>query len=244
MGHPVDYLTVQRLTADVEGKCEKYGRIGPLTIVPFPYDVLTLDNIKKACKNHCGIASVMECDVLAGERGPSYTSIDQIKNTKLLHVRFHFNDQALDNDEDGLEEEDRLFQSCSGRVTDSKPATNVRIEKDGKSHARNFRETRRSLNMHSPKKEVKTPTFPKSVPLSTILQLGKMIPPKRDEEIVELYLEEFSIDKKEWLRPFPVKLSVSKTSFASGALPEMLLRPKEFLVLKGDTWLSVTYLMK
>ena len=55
---------------------------------------------------------------------------------------------------------------------------------------------KRSLNMHSPKKEVKTPTFPKSVPLSTILQLGKMIPPKRDEEIVELYLEEFSIDKK------------------------------------------------
>ena len=48
----VDYLTVQRLITDVEGKCQKYGQIGPLAIVPFPYDTLTLDNIKKACKNH------------------------------------------------------------------------------------------------------------------------------------------------------------------------------------------------
>ena len=127
--------------------------------------------------------------VLHRLRGPSYTSIDQIKNTKLLHVRFHFNDQALDNDEDGLDEEDPLFQSCSSRVLGSKPATNAKIEKDSKSHARNFRETRRSLNMHSPKKEVKAPTFPKSVAISTILQLGEMIPAKRDEAIVELYLE-------------------------------------------------------
>ena len=64
---------------------------------------------------------------------------------------------------------------------------------------------------------MKSSTFPKSVLLSTILQLGTMIPPKSDEEIVELYLEEFSIDKKEWLLPFPVKLSVCKTSFASAA---------------------------
>ena len=66
----VDYLTVQRLTADVEGKCQKYGRIGPLAIVPFEYDTLTLDNIKKACKSYFDVATYMECDVLAGERGP------------------------------------------------------------------------------------------------------------------------------------------------------------------------------
>ena len=29
----VEYLTVQRLTAEVEGKCQKYGRVGPLSIV-------------------------------------------------------------------------------------------------------------------------------------------------------------------------------------------------------------------
>ena len=126
---------------------------------------------------------------------------------KLLHVRFHFNDQAADNDDEGGDEGDPLFPSSSDRVTDNTPAAK----------ARNFRKTRRSQNINSPEKVVKPSTFPKSVPLSTILQLGKMIPPKSDEEIVELYLEEFSIDKKEWLLPFPVKLSVSKTSFASGA---------------------------
>ena len=86
----VEYLTVQRLTAEVEGKCQKYGRIGPLSIVPFSYESLTLENIKNVCKKHFDIGSYMECDVLAGERGPSYTSIEQIKSLKLLHVRFYF----------------------------------------------------------------------------------------------------------------------------------------------------------
>ena len=31
----VEYLTVQRLTAEVEGKCQKYGRVGRLSIVSF-----------------------------------------------------------------------------------------------------------------------------------------------------------------------------------------------------------------
>lgn len=233
----VDYLTVQRLTADVEGKCQKYGRIGPLTIVPFPYDALTLDNIKTACKNHFGIASVMECDVLAGERGPSYTSIDQIKNTKLLHVRFHFNDQAAENHDEGHDEEDPLLLSSSYRLTSGTAAKKARIEKAGKPRVSNFAETRRSLNIDSPKKEATTSSFPKSVPLSTILQLGKMIPPKCDEEIVELYLEEFSIDKKEWLLPFPVKLSISKTSFASGAF-------RNAFEAKGISGLKGRYVVK
>ena len=115
---------------------------------------------------------------------------------KLLHVRFHFNDQASKNDDEGGDEEDPLFPSSLDRVTDNTLAAK----------ARNFREMRRSLNINLPKKVVKPSTFPKSVPLSTILQLGKIISPKSDEEIVELYLEEFSIDKKEWLLPFPVKL--------------------------------------
>ena len=53
----VEYLTVQRLTAEVEGKCQKYGRIGPLSIVPFTHESLTLENIKSACKKHFDIGS-------------------------------------------------------------------------------------------------------------------------------------------------------------------------------------------
>jgi len=82
-----DGLTVHRLPENVEGKCQKYSRIGPLTLVPFQQDLeLTLENIKAACKTQ--FCTELECDVLAGERGPSYTDITQIKNWKVLHVRF------------------------------------------------------------------------------------------------------------------------------------------------------------
>ena len=80
------FLTVQRLSANVQGKCQKYNRIGPLTLVPFDKE-LTFKNIKDACKSHFG--TNCECDVLAGERGPSYTHESQIKDwSKVIHIRF------------------------------------------------------------------------------------------------------------------------------------------------------------
>ena len=78
-------ITVQSLSPNVEGKCQKYSRIGALTLVPLEEEA-TLPNIKAACKAHFG--TNMECDVLAGERGPSYTDASQIQNWKLLHIRF------------------------------------------------------------------------------------------------------------------------------------------------------------
>ena len=81
-----DYITVQHLSSTVEGKWQKYTRIGPLTIVPLGVEA-TLDNIKKACVKHFNMTD-MDCDILAGERGPSYTDISQISNWKVLHVRF------------------------------------------------------------------------------------------------------------------------------------------------------------
>ncbi|CAB3994904.1 Hypothetical predicted protein [Paramuricea clavata] len=79
-------ITVQRLSANVEGKCQKYTRIGPLTWVPMKDKEATLETTKDACKVHFDTES--ECDVLAGERGSSYTSTSQIKNWKVIHVRF------------------------------------------------------------------------------------------------------------------------------------------------------------
>lgn len=68
-----DGLTVQRLSENMEAKYQKYSRIGPLTLVPFQQDLELTE---------------LECDVLAGERGPSYTDISQIKNWKVLHMCF------------------------------------------------------------------------------------------------------------------------------------------------------------
>ena len=47
----------------------------------------TISNIKEACKRFFK-AEDMECDVLAGERGASWTETSQISNWKAIHVRF------------------------------------------------------------------------------------------------------------------------------------------------------------
>ena len=41
----------QRLSSQMEGKCQKYSRIGPLTLVPLDQEP-SLKNIKKACQLH------------------------------------------------------------------------------------------------------------------------------------------------------------------------------------------------
>ena len=66
-------ITVQRLSSSVEGKWQKYARIGPLTMVHLGCEA-TRENIKKECKKHFNITD-MDCDILDGERGPSFTDI-------------------------------------------------------------------------------------------------------------------------------------------------------------------------
>lgn len=83
-------IIVQRLSSDVQGKAQKYGRIGPREFVPFPYDELTLENIKDACQNHfkSRIDKNTVCDILAGDQGPSCSLLEQIPNFNVIHVRF------------------------------------------------------------------------------------------------------------------------------------------------------------
>ena len=47
----------------------------------------TISNIKAACK-HFFNAEDMECNIFAGERGPSWTETKQITNWKTLRVCF------------------------------------------------------------------------------------------------------------------------------------------------------------
>ena len=83
-----EVLTAQRLSANVQGKCQKYSGIGALSMVPFHGLEFSMADIKKACTMHFKVPKYMECDILARERGPSYTNVSQIKEWKILHVRF------------------------------------------------------------------------------------------------------------------------------------------------------------
>lgn len=73
-------ITGLRLSPIVEGKCQKYSKICALTLLPLEGEA-TLPNIKAACKAH--FETNLECNVLAGERGPSYTDASHIQNWKV-----------------------------------------------------------------------------------------------------------------------------------------------------------------
>lgn len=208
---PKGGLTVQRLSANVEGKCQKYSRIGPLTLVPCEKE-LTLENIKDACKAHFN--TVLECDVLAGERGPSFTDSGQIQNWKVLHVRFV---ESLENPTNANKQPRRQSEPTVGSPS--------------KSYSQNppSRQTA-SVSVRPP------PSVMRSVSLSQMLKLGRVIVP--DIDVVTLRLEEFCISRMEWLEPFEVTLSMERKPFANGAFREAFLAksivglPKGKYVLK------------
>ena len=184
----LEFLTVQRLSSFVEGKCQKYSRIGPLTMVPLNCEA-TLQNIKEACKKHFQLTD-MECDLLAGVRGPCFTETSQIKNWKVLHIRFIEPGTARPDASNG--QHDRLDKYLPQSAPAS-PSKSAGIE-------------------------VKNPPqpsmMPASMPLSVMLKFGKLITPKTD--VVTLTFEEFSIMDMRWLEPFQVSLSLQKEKFASG----------------------------
>ena len=106
------YITVQRLTSTVDGKCQKYNRMGSLKLVQMEKKP-TLDSINEACKGY--FKYDLDCDVLAGERRPSYTDSSQIKNFKFIHVQFVEGHNSVASRESQSKKEFRL----APRVTKS-----------------------------------------------------------------------------------------------------------------------------
>lgn len=206
----VDYITVQRLSSTVEGKCQKYSRIGALTIVPLGREP-TLSNIKTACTNHFNLQE-MDCDLLAGERGPSYTDISMITNWKVLHIRFIPKSNEECDPSRALETRNRAIAS---------PVKSELV-----------RPALALPGIPAPSK------IPASVPLSAMLQIGKLIQPKVDA--VTLQLEQFDLKAREWLPPFEVRVSLSKKKFASGAFRDAY----EATVISGGLQPGEKYVLK
>jgi hypothetical protein len=72
---------------------------------------VTIDNIKKACEKHFvkRLGKNLCCDVLAGEQGPSCKSVNQMPNTKLIHVRFI--PRSIDVVDDGIDADSDITSS-------------------------------------------------------------------------------------------------------------------------------------
>ena len=83
-----DTLVVQRLSAEVSGKAQKYSRIGAREFVSCEYEEFTIENIRRACEKHFAVDRSMSCVILAGEQGPSCNTVKQIPDSRVIHVRF------------------------------------------------------------------------------------------------------------------------------------------------------------
>ena len=73
-------LIVQRLASEPDNK-QAFCPVQPREFVAFPYEDLTLTNLKKACADHYSLPASL-CDVLVTNKGPSCTSIEQISHRK------------------------------------------------------------------------------------------------------------------------------------------------------------------
>ena len=85
---PNDIL-VQRMSSTASGRLKKFEPLDTRDFVPFgEYDDLTIENIKEACEKYYQ-APEGSCDILASDRGPSCTKLEQIKGKKVYFIRFH-----------------------------------------------------------------------------------------------------------------------------------------------------------
>ena len=73
-------LIVQRLASEPDNK-QTFRPVQPREFVAFPYEDLTLANLKKACADHYSLPA-SSCDILVTNKGPSSTSIEQIPHRK------------------------------------------------------------------------------------------------------------------------------------------------------------------
>ena len=73
-------IIVQRLASEPDNK-QTFRPVQPREFVEFPYEELTLANLKKACATHFSLPATT-CDVLVSNKGPSATNVKQIPHRK------------------------------------------------------------------------------------------------------------------------------------------------------------------
>ena len=154
----LETIVVQRLSAEVSGKAQKYSRSGAREFVPFDeFNKISIDNIKKACMKHYGMPDTMCYDVLAGEQGPSCLSIKQLPSLKVIHVRFIEFTGASNMADVGDDGPARKQIKKNDKTYDKNPGPSAALSEPCTSRG-------------SPSKFV-----PRSLSVAKILRLGKLI---------------------------------------------------------------------
>jgi len=127
------------------------------------------------------------CDILASDRGPSCTKLEQIKGRNVYFIRFL---------------QPKLAKVDGDYQAPNLPNPDKLISAPPMDHNR--------ANVQAAKSTV----FPKSVSISELLKAGKLVKP---EKITVLELESFDVKNRKWNREGSIKLEIEGNKFSSGA---------------------------
>ncbi|CAH3044238.1 unnamed protein product [Pocillopora meandrina] len=187
-------LIVQRLASEPDNK-QTLRPVQPREFVAFPYEDLTLANLKKALANHYSLPASL-CDVLVTNKGPSCTSMEQIPHRK-DKVRFKFLKSLNERSEQTLL--GLSFEKCQTTGASSAPVRKAAAPKPKADYGR-FSVTTQ---------------FPPSVSIASLLDAGKLIKPVTKNKCL-LTFEQFDIASKEWTDAMEVECIVDSEKFSSG----------------------------
>ena len=188
-------LIAQRLSAEPKGNSMKYAKQGPREFVPFEYSEVTLENIKRACKVHYR-ENLTTCDILASEQGPSCSRLDQIPSFKVIYVRFIIPE--------------------SGKSIPSET-----LQLDSFQSQPQYKKMRKNVISHSvvspvsTAKSIASSVVPKSLSAVDMLKFGKIIKPV-EKKILNVGVEEFDVESKEWVVLGPVSFLTEIIPFVEG----------------------------
>lgn len=230
-----DELTIQRLSSSVEGKAQKYSRIGPREFIPYKNSDITLDGIKQACLTHFEnkghIGKGMEVDVLAGERGPTCTALHQIPELKLIHVRFI--PQVV--------EVEKVASTSKSSMRDRSLSMSLQSDYYRSMYAKT-RHGPKSAESPTKRPAVNTgQTFPKSLSLSTMLNLGRVA--KRPSDLTVIDISTFHVDNLTWtLIPDRAEFLIENTHFGEGGFRRAYKATSPTAKFSGKEWVIKKYL--
>ena len=218
----LETIVVQRLSAEVSGKAQKYSRIGAREFVPFEqFDEISVCNIKKACMKHYGMPETMSCDVLAGEQGPSCSSVKQLPTLKVIHVRF-----------------------IEGKVEDAPIEVSAGVSERRKRKISKISQGQKAAAVTSvPQRASQSPSkfVPRSLSVVDMLKLGKLI--TNTTTSVEIF--NFDMSGMAWTgRPSTVEFSIEPEPFGTGGFRKAFKATSNDRGFNGSTWVVKKYLKK
>ncbi|CAB4019671.1 Hypothetical predicted protein [Paramuricea clavata] len=213
---PKGGLTVQHLSANVEGKCQKYSRIRPLTLVPCEKELTnTIWKISKlrvryTSKRNWNVMCLLENMVLPlpsqdKSRTGKFCMCASWKFSNTPQTKSLEHKQQANSQDPKASQQPETPPRSSFQHPHSRQTTSVSVRP--------------------------SPSVVRSVSLSQMLKLGKVIVP--DIDVVTLRLEEFCISRMEWLEPFEVSLLLERKPLANGAFHEAFLAKSIAGVPKG-----------